>query len=439
MPATTASGPAAERARPGQDPARGRRRPRPAAPTSASSGTARSSAAAHLRRTASSWRRAGRALRRARSRHERLLQGPRRQPARVHLVRVRKGKLAAAAAAIVAGADWVIHYRRPRWILIAVFDHPAHLATAGLVALNLPVALAALARRVHGGLAAAGRGPRPARARRASTRRPAPGARATHCLRGGRAAVRARARDRQRDLWTAPAWGTLAHFARDVSIRPGAPLLRPFRSQRPARSRTRVYAASLAALAGARARAGLTIDAADRYPVTAYSRSRPSAACRHISPAPRDGVRDGRAALDWGWQPPLAGAEIRLLFWWVALCALPACPRSSESEGVAELARVDAARTRRSFSRLENALEVPNLIDIQRRSFEWLVDTEKGGLRETIDDVSPIEDYTGNLAVVFEEIHFDEPVASDLRVPREGHHLRAPADRQGRVPEPRDR
>jgi DNA-directed RNA polymerase subunit beta len=75
------------------------------------------------------------------------------------------------------------------------------------------------------------------------------------------------------------------------------------------------------------------------------------------------------------------------------------------------LARVDAARLRRSFSRLENTTEVPNLIDIQRRSFKWLVDTEKGGLRETIDDVSPIEDYTGNLAVVFEDIHFDEPVA----------------------------
>ena len=74
--------------------------------------------------------------------------------------------------------------------------------------------------------------------------------------------------------------------------------------------------------------------------------------------------------------------------------------------------RVDASRTRRSFSRLENSLEVPNLIDIQRRSFKWLVDTAKGGLRETIDDVSPIEDYTGNLAVVFEDITFDEPVAS---------------------------
>ena len=76
------------------------------------------------------------------------------------------------------------------------------------------------------------------------------------------------------------------------------------------------------------------------------------------------------------------------------------------------MARVDASRLRRSFSRLENRLDVPNLIDIQRRSFEWLVDTEKGGLRETIDDVSPIEDYTGNLAVVFEEIHFDEPVGT---------------------------
>jgi DNA-directed RNA polymerase subunit beta len=70
-----------------------------------------------------------------------------------------------------------------------------------------------------------------------------------------------------------------------------------------------------------------------------------------------------------------------------------------------------ASRSRRTFARLENASELPNLIDIQRKSFEWLVDTEKGGLRETIDDVSPIEDYTGNLAVVFEDITFDAPVA----------------------------
>jgi len=76
------------------------------------------------------------------------------------------------------------------------------------------------------------------------------------------------------------------------------------------------------------------------------------------------------------------------------------------------LAAVDALRTRRTFARLQKTVDVPNLIDIQRRSFEWLTDPAKGGLRETIDDISPIEDYTGNLAVQFGEFTFDEPVAS---------------------------
>jgi DNA-directed RNA polymerase subunit beta len=76
------------------------------------------------------------------------------------------------------------------------------------------------------------------------------------------------------------------------------------------------------------------------------------------------------------------------------------------------LAPTQAPRTRRSFARLNKVLDVPNLIDIQRRSFQWLTDPEKGGLRETIDDVSPIEDYTGNLAVQFGELQFDEPVAN---------------------------
>ena len=68
-----------------------------------------------------------------------------------------------------------------------------------------------------------------------------------------------------------------------------------------------------------------------------------------------------------------------------------------------------AIRPRRSFSRLPKPLEVPHLIDIQRRSFEKLTDTETGGLRETIDDISPITDYTGNLAIVFDKFSFDEP------------------------------
>jgi DNA-directed RNA polymerase subunit beta len=76
------------------------------------------------------------------------------------------------------------------------------------------------------------------------------------------------------------------------------------------------------------------------------------------------------------------------------------------------LPSVAAPRARRSFARLNKSLDVPNLIDIQRRSFDWLVDTEAGGLRETIDDISPIEDYTGHLAVQFGDFHFDQPSAS---------------------------
>ncbi len=74
------------------------------------------------------------------------------------------------------------------------------------------------------------------------------------------------------------------------------------------------------------------------------------------------------------------------------------------------MARVHAAPVpRRSFSRLENPLEVPHLIDIQRRSFEALSDPKKGLLRATIDDISPTEDYTGNLAIVFGDLSFDDP------------------------------
>ncbi|MDX6638842.1 MAG: DNA-directed polymerase subunit beta, partial [Solirubrobacterales bacterium] len=77
------------------------------------------------------------------------------------------------------------------------------------------------------------------------------------------------------------------------------------------------------------------------------------------------------------------------------------------------MARVHAAPvTRRSFSRLETPIEVPHLIDIQRRSFEALTEPKKGMLRETINDISPIEDYTGNLAIVFGDFRFEEPTHS---------------------------
>jgi DNA-directed RNA polymerase subunit beta len=67
---------------------------------------------------------------------------------------------------------------------------------------------------------------------------------------------------------------------------------------------------------------------------------------------------------------------------------------------------VASPRARKSFSKIEHVLDLPNLIDIQKASFQWFLDE---GLRETIDDISPIEDYTGTLAVEFGEYLFGEP------------------------------
>jgi DNA-directed RNA polymerase subunit beta len=55
-------------------------------------------------------------------------------------------------------------------------------------------------------------------------------------------------------------------------------------------------------------------------------------------------------------------------------------------------------RQRRSFAKIPEILDVPNLIAIQTDSFKWFLDE---GLHETFQDISPIEDFTGTLAVEF--------------------------------------
>ena len=72
-------------------------------------------------------------------------------------------------------------------------------------------------------------------------------------------------------------------------------------------------------------------------------------------------------------------------------------------------------RKRRSYARLQRVIDVPNLIDIQVASFERFM---QDGLRETIDDISPIEDYTGSLAVEFGDYEF-EPPKLDIKECRE--------------------
>ncbi|ERT59722.1 DNA-directed RNA polymerase subunit beta [Peptoniphilus sp. BV3C26] len=64
-------------------------------------------------------------------------------------------------------------------------------------------------------------------------------------------------------------------------------------------------------------------------------------------------------------------------------------------------------RERMSFSRIEEVLEVPNLLEVQTSSFKWLLDE---GLREVFDDVSPIEDYAGNLILEFVDYKISDEI-----------------------------
>ncbi len=63
-------------------------------------------------------------------------------------------------------------------------------------------------------------------------------------------------------------------------------------------------------------------------------------------------------------------------------------------------------RTRRSYSRIDEVLEVPNLIEIQQQSYQKFLDE---GLREIFQDISPIQDFTGNLVLEFIDYSLGEP------------------------------
>ena len=68
-------------------------------------------------------------------------------------------------------------------------------------------------------------------------------------------------------------------------------------------------------------------------------------------------------------------------------------------------------RERMSFSRIEEVLDLPNLIEVQTSSFQWLIDE---GLKEVFDDISPIEDYSGNLVLEFVDYYLSDDRKYDV-------------------------
>ena len=65
-----------------------------------------------------------------------------------------------------------------------------------------------------------------------------------------------------------------------------------------------------------------------------------------------------------------------------------------------------------SFSKFPEVLDLPNLLKVQKDSYEWFI---KEGLGEILEDISPIEDYNGKLSLEFTGYEFDEEPKYSLK------------------------
>ena len=72
--------------------------------------------------------------------------------------------------------------------------------------------------------------------------------------------------------------------------------------------------------------------------------------------------------------------------------------------------------TRKTFAKTGDFVDIPNLIQVQKDSYDWFV---KEGLGEVLKDISPIEDYTGNLSLEFFDYYMEEETKYTLEEAKE--------------------
>ena len=72
--------------------------------------------------------------------------------------------------------------------------------------------------------------------------------------------------------------------------------------------------------------------------------------------------------------------------------------------------------SRKDFAKVGDFIEMPNLIKVQKDSYEWFV---KEGLGEVLKDISPIEDYSGNLVLEFFDYYMEEKTKYSIEEAKE--------------------
>ena len=71
-----------------------------------------------------------------------------------------------------------------------------------------------------------------------------------------------------------------------------------------------------------------------------------------------------------------------------------------------KIRKVNEYRERRDFSKVNNSLELADLLEIQTKSYNWFI---QDGIKEVLEEISPVENFSGTLSLEFGEYSFDEP------------------------------
>ncbi|MEO6881551.1 MAG: DNA-directed RNA polymerase subunit beta [Mycobacteriaceae bacterium] len=101
-------------------------------------------------------------------------------------------------------------------------------------------------------------------------------------------------------------------------------------------------------------------------------------------------------------------------------------PEKAGKSTAVSLPGIPGAPRRVSFAKINSPLEVPDLLDLQTDSFEWLIgapawreraasrgeSSHSGGLEDVLNELSPIEDFSGSMSLSFSDPRFDEVKAS---------------------------
>ena len=107
-------------------------------------------------------------------------------------------------------------------------------------------------------------------------------------------------------------------------------------------------------------------------------------------------------------------------------CTLAVSSQSKSASAITNSPSIPGAPKRVSFAKLHEPLEIPGLLELQTDSFKWLIGEDnwqqksinygeinyQSGLKEVLEELSPIEDFSGSMSLSFSEPRFDEVKAS---------------------------